>query len=133
MTKKRLNTLFLKTALWFGMLIGLSVTAYGQFSIHPDCKGLHYTDRQDKNCLACLINQPKKDSLLQLQELQIMMFKDVSIKNEAIITENNKRLTEVTKQRDKANKQLKASVRLTKYGIPISFGVGIIIGILVIK
>ena len=60
------------------MLIGNIEIAYGQQLIHTDCKGIHYTDNQDKRALECLINTPKKDSLIDNLSLQIINFKEIT-------------------------------------------------------
>ena len=73
------------------------------------------------------------DSIAQNQELQIIHFKEVLKVNDNIIAENNKRLSEVIKERNKANTKLKTSVQITKFGIPFALGGGFIIGFLLAK
>lgn len=67
------RTKYLKTLLIFGILTGFTGTVYAQSStldsLKCDSLGIFYTDKQDKRCLECLINEPKKDSLISLQEV----------------------------------------------------------------
>lgn len=60
---------FQKIALLFTTVIVLSGTQYGQSTTHNDTTGIIYTDAQDKRCLECLVNSPKKDSVIKLLKL----------------------------------------------------------------
>ena len=73
------------------------------------------------------------DSVVVFQDIQIKGFKDVLTLDEQIIAKNNKRLLELTKTLNTTKLKLKISKRLTLYGVPISFGVGIITSILLFK
>lgn len=64
------------------------------------------------------------DSIRTEQAAQISIIKRVLKTNDNIIAENNKRLSEVIKERNTANKKLKISTKLSIYGIPVAFGAG---------
>lgn len=64
-----MRKVFLRTLLLFGVLIGAQGIVFGQSSIQDSC--ICYTDKQDKRCLECLINAPKKDSIINLQNEHI--------------------------------------------------------------
>lgn len=56
------------------MLTGNAATVYAQSSIQDStalCSDslIHYTDKQDKNCLECLINASRKDSMIVLNNI----------------------------------------------------------------
>ena len=70
------------------------------------------------------------DSISQTQQLQIINFKELSIKNDSIILENNKRLLEVKKTLSNTALKLKISKRLTFFGVPIALGGGLLLGII---
>ena len=77
-TKKTLlKTILLKTLLLSIILTGTTEIAFAQSLTQNDtlncwCDSLiPYTDKQDKRCLECLINEPKKDSLISLHEVFI--------------------------------------------------------------
>ena len=71
------------------------------------------------------------DSIRSNQSLQIKHFKEVLKTNDNIILETNKRLSEVTKERNTSNLKLKISTRITMFGVPIALGGGLLIGILI--
>lgn len=48
----------------FGLLTLKSATVYAQ-SLTQDSTGVYYTAQQDKRCLECLINAPKKDTIIK--------------------------------------------------------------------
>ena len=73
------------------------------------------------------------DSISHNQELQIINFKELSIKNDSIILENNKRLLEVTKTLNTTKLKLKISKRLTFLGVPIALGGGLLLGVILSK
>ena len=61
----------------FTILIGTTETVYGQF-ITRDTTGIFYTDKQDMRCLECLVNAPKKDSIISTQ-YNFIQFQDTTI------------------------------------------------------
>lgn len=71
-----------------------------------------------------------QDSIIQTQQFQIINFKEVIKVDEQIISENNKRLSELKKSLTKTELKLKISKRLSIYGIPIAFGGGAFLVIL---
>ena len=73
------------------------------------------------------------DSISQLQELQIINFKDVLKKDNLIIKENNERLLEVTKELNATKTKLRISTRLTFFGVPIALGGGFLLGIILVN
>lgn len=115
------------------MLIGNIEIALGQVSTHPDCKAIHYTDNQDKRCLECLINRSKRDSLHQIALLNIEHYKSIVSEYETqkslLMTSN----IELGRKLGISNKKLKFSLSLNKFGIPITLGCGVLVGILIAK
>ena len=106
---------YLRIALLFTILIGITAIAYGQPSTPRDtCTGIHYTDAQDMRCLECLVNAPKKDSIV-LEQKKFIEYQEGVIK-------------EAWKDRDKAKKKKKNS---TIIGASIGAGGGIVLGILI--
>ena len=130
---KQFKRTLMLTVLLCGMLTFQNVTVYGQSLIHPDCNGLHYTEVQDKRCLQCLINKPKKEEQIKILKSdtslylgQIRQFKGQTEVLDASLKESQKKL-------NKANKKLKLSMNLNKFGIPFALGGGFLIGVLIIK
>jgi hypothetical protein len=113
------------------MLLGNIEIVLGQVLIHPDCKGIHYTDNQDKRCLECLVNKPKRDSLLINSKFKIdnLQLQISEFKEQKIIL--NESISDLNKGWSKDKKRLKFSLNLNKYGIPIALGGGLLIGILI--
>ena len=109
------------------MLIGKSGTASGmQLTLNDSC--ICYTDKQDKNCLECLINRPKKDSIIQIQALQIINFKDVvrnDIEQKALLMTQAE---ELKKSLNIANQKVDFWRKLSKYGLPVGIIGGAFVG-----
>jgi len=118
---KSLKKILVLIVLTFGLLIGSTEIALGQSTILDNDSCICYTDNQDKRATECLKNASSRDSLLTNSLIRIKGFKELSIKNDKIILENQERLSEVTKQLNKANLKLKISKRLTNIGLPIAF------------
>lgn len=110
------------------MLIGEKETAYGQSSIPDSC--ICYTENQDKRCLECLINQPKKNQLIKNKELEIEQLEiEISeYKKQKLI--NEERVKELGENLSKTKKRLNFSLKLNKFGIPIALGSGFIVGMI---
>ena len=53
----------------FTLLLGMNGIVYGQSLTQDSC--ICYTDKQDLNCLRCLLSEVKKDSILSIREIQI--------------------------------------------------------------
>jgi len=49
-----------------------------QSLIPVDSSGVWYTDKQDIRCLICLVNEPKKDSII-LEQYNFIQFQDSTI------------------------------------------------------
>ena len=79
-----------------------------------DTSGVFYTNNQDKRCLECLINSPKKDSLISNYGLQIVNFCSVITKQEVMIGDLEKVGLEKDEKIVKLNLHLSRSRRLVK-------------------
>jgi hypothetical protein len=108
------------------------LTAFSQTSLDSN-RVKCFTYEQLKEITKAIKKGVICDSIAQNQELQILHFKDVLKVNDNIILENNNRLTEVIKQRDKTKSKLKTSIQITKFGIPLSLGAGFFIGFMLAK
>ena len=73
------------------------------------------------------------DSISQHQSLQISHFKDVLKKDNLIISENNKRLSELKKHLNTANTKVNLLKKVSFFGIPVAIGGGILIGLILNK
>jgi hypothetical protein len=105
------------------------------------CKSIVFSQNFSTDSLKCFTySQVRKitaeikkaevcDSIIQTQQLQIINFKEVLSRDNQIILENNKRLSELTKQLNRTELKLKISKRLNFYGVPIALGVGLITSI----
>lgn len=51
------------------LLLGAKETVCAQSIIQDSC--ICYTDRQDQNCLRCLMQEEKKDSIITIREVQV--------------------------------------------------------------
>jgi len=108
-----------KTVPLFGILILTSLTASGQFTTHNNDSIIPYTQKQDKRCLECLINSPKKDSLISNLH-QIIYIAELEMKTKtaqnAILSDSNKLLqennTKLSHKLFKARKWLKINFSL---------------------
>ena len=79
----------------FGVLTLKSATVYAQSST-PDSTGVYYTAQQDKRCLECLINAPKKDTIIKDLKRVVSIDSVIIMKHEAnlIILRNENRQKE---------------------------------------
>lgn len=109
------------------MLTGKSETASGMQSIQND-SCICYTDKQDKNCLECLINKPKKDSIIQIQALQIINFKDVVRNDNEQKSLLINQAEDLKKSLNIANKKVDFWRKLSKYGLPVGIIGGAFLG-----
>lgn len=130
---KELVKVLVLTALVFIIALGCIVTASGQSLTQCNDSLIHYTDKQDKKCLECLINSPKKDSLISNYTKQVYNLKLINKNNHILVTD----LTNSNKEKDEANKKISLhlvrSRRLTKVSLIGGIGVGLIGGILLNK
>lgn len=110
------------------MLIVSTGTAYAQSLIPPDCKGIFYTDDQDKRCLECLLNFSERDSLtlrLLINDMECDSIVGYSNEQKSIMAGQ---LKGKKKQLNRANLKLSVLRPLVRYGIPVSVLAGILIG-----
>lgn len=82
---KELNTTYLKIVLLFTIVVGSTEIVLGQSSLPTDTNCICYTDEMDKRCLECLINSPKKDSLISNYSLQINNYKQITLKQGTLV------------------------------------------------
>ena len=73
------------------------------------------------------------DSIVQDQQLQIINFKDVLLKDSQIIKEKDKKLLNVSKQLKISNLKLQVSRKLSFIGIPTAIISGFILGFIISK
>ena len=115
------------------MLTGYTETVYAQRSTHPECKGIHYTDVQDKRALECLINNSKKDSLIDNFSLQIFNLKSIVENVEEKSSSFEDHYIEEKELSEKLRKDLEKSKKWNKrilVGGPL---VGLFVGILIMN
>ena len=93
-----------KTMLTLLTCLLLSVTASGQCSIHGE-NCIHYSEKQDINCLRCLKNEPYNDSIMVVQDSIIQrQTKFIQSSNDRLIEMDNKLVdskTETAKEKRK--------------------------------
>jgi hypothetical protein len=87
----------------------------------------------DKKALECLINSPKKDSLISNLSLQIFNFKKIEKNQSSLIKDKDIQIIEKDKNIEKISLHLKRSRNTTKVGLVGGLGVGLICGILLSK
>ena len=120
----------IKSILLLTVILLINLTAFTQTSLDSlKC----FTIPQAKEIAKELKKGILCDSIIQNQELQILNFKEVLKVNDNIILQNNKRLLQVTKERNKANKKLNSLLQFTKFGIPVAIGGGFFIGFMLAK
>ena len=85
---------FLLIALLLAICQFQSGILYGQLLTPVDTSGVWYTDKQDVKCLICLVNEPKKDSII-MEQSNFIQFQDTTINKltdlNATKTKRNKR------------------------------------------
>lgn len=87
----------------------------------------------DKQCLTCLINAPKKDSLISNYGLQILNFKTIITNQETILSDNEETITKLDDENQKINLRLARAVRNVKlFGVG-GLVVGVVATVLLIK
>lgn len=116
----------------FGLQVGLIETAYGQSCLDNDSL-IHYTDEMDKSCLECLINKPKKDSLISNLSLQLIHLKNSIIIKDTLVsnlrTSNEQKefkINKLTLSNDKTK-------RMAKFGTIGGVCAGVVGTILLLK
>ena len=119
----------LRTTLLLITILSLNSIAFSQIILNDSLTC--FKEAELKKIVKDLKKVGVQDSIIQTQELQIINYKEVLKVDKQIISEKDKRLTELTKSLKTTNLKLKISKRLTFYGVPISLGAGIFLGILV--
>lgn len=125
---KGLNTILLPIVLLFTVVVGRTETACAQSSLNDSC--ICYTDDMDKKCLECLVNKPRKDSLIYNYSLQIINFKTVVANNKTIIADLENKSLEDNKKIQKQSLALKRTRRMVKIGFFGGLAGGLIGGLL---
>lgn len=115
------------------MLIGTNSTVLGQWLIHPDCEGIHYTLNQDRRANECLINKPKKEEQIKILQSDNFIYISEISQYKAQKDYLGVSLSKEENSHNKTKKKLKFSMNLNKYGIPISFGLGIAVTLYLLK
>ncbi len=87
----------------------------------------------DKKCLECLINKPKKDSLISNYSLQILNFKTVIKNNDVIIADLENEGEKKDKEIHSLSLGLIRQKRLARIGILGGLAGGFIGGLLLSK
>jgi len=112
------------------IVVGSTETVLGQPSLTKDTC-ICYTDAMDIKAITCLINAPKKDSLINNYSLQIINFKEVISKQEAQHILSTKEVDRLSKELNTTKLKLKVSKKLSTIGIPAAVIIGIFTGILI--
>ena len=87
----------------------------------------------DKKCLTCLINAPKKDSLISNYGLQILNFKTIVTKQDTLLSDNKTTIETLEEDNQRINLRLVRAVRNVKlFGVG-GLVVGVVGTILIIK
>jgi len=124
---KELRTILVPIVLLFIIVAGHTETAYGQNCLDNDSL-IHYTIEMDKKCLTCLINSPKKDSLIQNSAIQIYNLKEAFKKMQVIQDDDEQTKAKLNEENQKINLHLTKARRNVKI-----FGVGgIVIGVVAV-
>ena len=130
---KSLKKVSILIVLWCGMLISGQGTLFGQPLIHDNDSCICYTINQDKRCLECLINQPKKLEQISLLKSDTLLLRgkisEFKAQNEYLLGD----ISELKESLLNSEKKRKFGLNLNKYGLPISFGLGIVVTVVLIK
>jgi len=122
---KGLKAILLPIVLLFIIVVGRIEIVLGQPSLTNTDSCICYTDAMDKKALECLVNAPKKDSLISNYGLQILNFKTIVRNQEAILGDNQKTIEDLNIDNQKINLRLVRAVRNVKL-----FGVGgLVVGV----
>ncbi len=124
---KELRTILTPIVLLFIIVVGHTETVYGQNCLDNDSL-IHYTIEMDKKCLTCLINSPKKDSLIENNTIQIYNLKEAFKKMQVIQDDDEQTKAKLNEENQKINLHLTKARRNVKI-----FGVGgIVIGVVAV-
>ena len=110
---KELRKILVPIVLLFTIVVGHTETAYGQNCLDNDSL-IHYTDEMDKKCLTCLVNSPKKDSLIQNNTIQIFNLKEAMKKMQVIQDDDAQTKAKLEDENQKINLHLVKAKRNTK-------------------
>jgi len=111
------------------VLLSFNLIAVSQ---HISTDSICFSQEQAKKIMKDLKLLDICDSITQNQQLQISNFKDVLEKDSILLQLKDERMRELQKTLSINEKKLKVSVALNKWGIPISFGAGAVL-ILLLK
>jgi len=129
---REFQKILLPIVLLFIVVVGHTEIAYGQPSLTGNDSCICYTDEMDKKALECLINVPKKDSLISNYSLQIFNLKKITSNQSIILQDNDVTISKQEDELQKINLHLVRAKRNTKI-----FGVGGlvvgVVGVLLIK
>ena len=128
---KDFNMRYLKIVLLFIIVVGLTETAFGQASFPDSC--ICYTDTMDKQAIECLINAPKKDTLISNLSIQINLLTKRIEGKDIILIDNGKSIEELTSENQKINLHLTQARRNTKIFGAAGFGIGVVATLLLLK
>ena len=129
---RELKRVLLQTVALFITIAALTGTAYAQRCLDNDSL-IHYTDKMDKKALTCLVNAPKKDSLIVNLGLKIDLLRYMTVNREEVIDLNNIKITGLEKDVKIKDKKIAFLTKLTIYGLPVGFGVGFLAGAVLLK
>ncbi len=118
----------LKLIVLLTAMMTIRLTAFTQTSSSDSVKCFTY--EQARQIAKAIKHGEICDSISQNQALQIFNFIEVVKKDNAIILLNKDRISELEKDLKITNTKLKISKKLTMFGIPIAFGGGFLVGIL---
>lgn len=97
------------------IVLGLTEIAYGQ-SLTPD-SCIYYTPEQDIRCLKCLINEPKKDSIIVKQSAIIQNLKKEVVNYteqintlDTLVAQKNNQINTVSLKLEKVKKRNKTNL-----------------------
>ena len=123
---KGLKAILLPIVLLFIIVVGRIEIVLGQPSLTNTDSCICYTDAMDKKALECLVNAPKKDSLISNYGLQILNFKTIVANQETILGDNEITIQKLNDENQKINLRLVSAVRNVKF-----FGVGgLVVGVI---
>jgi hypothetical protein len=83
---------FLKIQLLLAILLVNFGILYAQNITPVDTSGVWYTNKQDIKCLICLVNEPKKDSII-IEQTRFINFQDSTIIELSDLNAKQKRKT----------------------------------------
>lgn len=117
---------YLKMILLFLVITTTSSTAFTQTTSTDST--ICFNSDQLKKIAKDLKRVMLQDSIIQTQAMEIENYKQLSVKSEQVIHLTEKRLSETDQKLNLANKKLKVSGMIVKFGIPGALIAGYLIG-----